>query len=281
MPKFIKLRSNKPAPSNKSFPNSSPESTYWKLVLSNLDEFHAWCEYDATANAYAFLSLAGKNQDSKGDYTHLGGLSGREQGLATAIHLATRTAEQGTKVHPIIEVSKITDLRQRGILKALMKGLTVGINENGISWCPLDSFMKIWDCEIIETIEKEGFSFPIDETAISADILILENAPFEGFRKNWLEELAQTAFGKKKCQIIFNLAEKDERFVFKSIAASKNIFIQSEFQDEQQVSSFAKAFLSIERKNICLSTDKEGKRRIESHMLYKKICEQHELTIIE
>jgi hypothetical protein len=283
MPKFIKLKL-KNVPKSRSISAETVSDDFysfsWKLVLDNRDDFFKWAEYDAEASAHAFLSLAGKNSNSKGDYTHLGGLSDREAGLATGIKLAAHAAD-GKKIYPMIEAAKMNDLKQAAMLGQIMAGTTICIHENGVGWCVLESFIKTWDAEIVEELEKEGFAFPVDNEELKAETIVLENAPKEDWRYKYiLERVKQRISDTLSIGFIFSLKETDERYVFKAMNNAKNIYIESEFEDEKQISSVAKALMNMpEMKTLYINASKTATERLKSHKDFDMVSAKHKIIL--
>ena len=284
MPKFIKLKlKNVPKSRSISAENVSDDfySFSWKLVLDNRDDFFKWAEYDAEASAHAFLSLAGKNSNSKGDYTHLGGLSDREAGLATGIKLAAHAAD-GRKIYPIIEASKMNDLKQAAMLRQIMTGRTICIHGNGVGWCDLESFMRTWDAQIVEELEKEGFGFPVDSEELKAETIVLENAPKEDWRYKYMLERVKACVETGSIGFIFSLKEADERYVFKAMNHAKNIYIESQFEDANQISSVAKALMNIsETKNLYINSSNEPIQRLKNHHDFEKVSMKHKIIFVK
>ena len=269
MPKFLKLKLN----------NCKEADVCWKLVISNIDEFTSWCEYDAHANMNAFISLIDKcNEELKfrnlsAAIAHAGGLSSRESGLGSIISMATYK-NKDEKIYPILEVAKITDLKHQGILKAILRGNDIAIASNG-SWTTLDSFMSTWKCEILSEIEKDDFGFPLDYE-LNADTIVLENAP-NTFHKYISERVQEIIKDAGNVGFIYNLKEIDSKFVFKAIYNAKNIYIESQFEDEKQISSMAKLFLSVERKNVYIKCSKNAANLLKSHPAYDSLFNHHNI----
>jgi len=266
MPKFLQLKLN----------NCKEADVCWKLVISNIDEFTAWCEYDAHANINAFISLIDKCKQLKlrslsDAIAHAGGLSSRESGLGRIIMAATRNDE---KKYPILEVAKITDLKHQGILKAILRGNDIAIASNG-SWAIFNSFMSTWNCEILSEIEKDDFGFPLD-FELNADTIVLENAP-NTFHECISERVEEIITDAGNIGFIYNLKEIDRNFVFKAISNAKNIYIESQFEDEKQISSMAKLFLSVERKNVYINCSRNAASRLKSYSSYDSLFNHHNI----
>lgn len=272
MPNFIKLKINAPIPKSYSIIEPEYSKFCWKLILKTSEDFIEWAEWDSTANANAFLSLCEKDRDVNRNFTHLGGLSGREEGLARVLSISEDS--------PIVAAGKMCNLKHIAILKSINNGHEIAIDENGCAWSILDSFIKIWDCEIIESVKKEGFGFPVSDLPEKSGVLILENAPYSPYRKRHLSEVAETFFEQKNINIIFSLPEKDERYVFKAISLCENLFIESEFLNGKQIELFGKALLAIEKKTICLSSTRDGIVRVKKHPLFDPLNNKHNILFL-
>lgn len=277
MPTFIKLKiPGRPYSTNKEL----REDTYtWKLVISDLEEFAKYAGHDAEATVHAYLALAEKNE--RGNFSHMGSLPSREMALATylsyAVHLPDRE-----KIYPILEAAGINDKKLQGMAKALVNGHTLAIS-SGMGWCTLQSFMEIWNCEVVETREKEGFGFPIElESEEDVDTVALENASRQEYTKRGIEErIAESIPDPGKVAILFNLKETDESYVFKMLKSAKNVYIQSSFQDPKQIESMGKMFMMIPGKNVYIKTwSDRDKRNLTEHGSYEMLSRKHNIKFI-
>jgi hypothetical protein len=171
-------------------------------------------------------------------------------------------------------VAKVTDIKHQGILKAILRGNDIAIASNG-SWTTLNSFMSTWKCEILSEIEKDDFGFPLDYE-LNADTIVLENAP-NTFHKYISERVQEIIKDAGNVGFIYNLKEIDSKFVFKAIYNAKNIYIESQFQDEKQISSMAKLFLSVERKNVYINCSKDAASRLKGYPSYDSLFNHHNI----
>ena len=284
MPKFLKLKFRKRIPVSRSIVKEGEVEqefyqSAWVLTLSNEEEFNLWSNYDAEATIHSYMTLADKNQNSRGDYSHLGGLSTREEGLARAIQMAKYCSNE-EKIYPIIEAAKINDLKQAGILRAIRRGNTVALHANGMGWCILKSYMETWDAEIVNEVVKDKFSFPIEDEAINAKTIVLENAPKDDWKyKCMRERVKEMVADAGDISFIFSLKEVDERYVFKAIMNAANIYIESEFEDENQLSYMANAFMNIPQKNIYIRAGDSAQKRLFNNPLYQQAAGKHNITV--
>lgn len=184
------------------------------------------------------------------------------------------------KIYPILEVAKINDLKQAAILKAIRRGDTVAIRDNGMGWSILKTFMETWDAEIVKEVVKDKFSFPIEDEAIKAQTIVLENAPKDDWKYKCISErVKEMVADAGDISFIFSLKEVDERYVFKAIMNATNIYIESEFEDENQVSYMANAFMNIPQKNIYIRAGDSAQKRLFNNPLYQQAAGKHNITV--
>lgn len=258
MPKFIKLKIK--------------DVTQWRLVIDNYTDLQNYHELEVENNFHAFLSL-----NRKGNELVLPeNPTIRAIGLQRILDARITSCPKGEKMYPFIEVAEITDSKLISMSKAINIS-PIQVNEAG-GYCFLDSFIKTWDAEVLEEIEKKDFGFPIEDEILKTNTIILENSPteknslLEGIIKEKIENIGVV-------KTIFNLKNIDIDYVFKCLQITSNIIIESQLMDDNQIDSFMKLFLNLEPKNIYLFLNEENVAKIKSHCLFVKNNNLHKIEL--
>jgi len=258
MAKFIKLRL-------RNIPKKLNEEQ-WRMVIDNkkdLDDYHS---LNAVLNMEAFMTM---ERDENGDIalSHTGAAPTRAIVLQRLLHTKITTTPAGEKIYPIIEVAKFTDAKYLGMLRFIENFGAIQMNAVG-GYCGLKSFIETWDATIVEEIEKSDFGFPIEDAVIKADTIVLENSHKE-YTGDYIEQKAKREIKDSgDVKTIYNLREMDKRYLFKCISGCKNVVIQTQAQDEQQLTDFLTMFGKMPRKNIYLYVSESTKNKIQSHPLF-------------
>lgn len=255
MAKFIKLKLN-------GIPGVGTD-IQWRMVIDNIDDLKEYHSLNGTLNMEALMSM---ERDVNGNImiSHIGAAPTRHIALQRVLHCKINAAKEGEKIFPIVEVAKITDEKYLNMLKFLNNHGSIQMNEAG-GYCGLDAFIKTWDAEILEEIEKKSLGFPVTDAAIKADTLILENSNVE-YSGGYLEtKVKHDIKNHGDIQTIYNLREIDTEYLIKCISLSKNIVIKTQLVDDNQFSLFMKMFKTIPGKNIYLYVLKEVENKIRTH----------------
>lgn len=248
--KFIKLRLH----------NVPQKGTVeeWRMVIDNLPDLEKYHDLDAYLHATALVDVEGSKHHA---ISH--------RGIAIAQMIESKHAGS-----PISIVANLTDGKYLGMERQILKGNTLTIS-NGGSWCLLDGYISTWNAEVLATIEKDDIGFPVDEDVINADTIILENSdrsiPFKNL---------YNIVGEGTVAAICNLKQIDLSYVIKAINNCKNVFIESQLIDDNQIDDFMKLFSTVKRKKIYLSLTEGGKEKIKSHPLFEKNSEIHNIVFL-
>ena len=219
----------------------------WILKIDNKHDLDRYHKLDAELNMRSFLSM--ERRGNRLAFDHLGALPGRDMSLNAQIKLACEALKEGEKAYPILEVAKITDRKYLSMLKAITRSGAIRVNHSG-GFCDYDDYIKTWDAKILESITKNDFGFPLDDEALTAKTIILENAhqEFVGGRNYLIKQIGIENAGSVSA--IYNLKEIDRTYIFKCLSNAENIIIPTEAQDAEQLSAFMKMFLTLKPKNI-------------------------------
>lgn len=271
MAKFIKLKLN-------GLPKSETTDIHWRMVIDNMGDLKEYHSLNATLNMEAFMTLERDDNDNIA-LSHLGPASTRQTVLHRYLRAKIDCTPKGEQVYPLIEVAQLTDKKYLAMLKFLMTKGAIQINEAG-GYCGLQDFIKTWDGEILEEIEKDSFGFPVSDAAIEADTLILENAHVE-YCGNYLESrVKENIENVGSIKTIYNLREIDATYLMQCISVCKNVVIQTQLQDDSQLSSFMKMFKRIPHKNIYLYVSEKIEQRIKSHEDFAANSTVHNIIFI-
>jgi hypothetical protein len=206
----------------------------WRLCLENVNDINFYFEIEPERMFMDYLDMCEEKHP----------MEGRQKGIARVLDARIGAANEGEKIHPIIEVAKICDAKWAGMLRYIDKD-TICVNEVG-GWCGLKGFIETWNAEILEERVATNIGFPIDVTR--AKTLVLENNSYVS--KQVLKYIKNN--GIEDCAQITLLKEKDTAMVIESIKNAETIIIESEFLDSKQVYSFLSLFLKIEPKNFVI-----------------------------
>jgi hypothetical protein len=268
--KFLKLKLN-------GVPESKNDVVVkWVLVIDNEQDLMQYHQHDAYCNMQSFMSLEREPNGGGIKTSHLAAVDTRSLSMVRMIQAKQITLAEGEKMYPIIEVAKITDQKYLSMLKYILNYGAIRINPAG-GWCGLQGFIKTWNAEILEEVNKDSIGFPTDDDAIQADTIILENAHPE--YSGYVNRLAKnTITNCGTVATIYNLKEVDRDYVFKCLSNCKNILIDSQLQDESQVEDFIKLFSLLKRKNVYLLLDKENEGKIRSNKLFSRLNDIHNIV---
>ncbi len=272
MPKFIKLKLN-------GLPKDEADyAISWRLVIDNVEDLNKYHALDATLNMEAFIGME-REKDGTIRLSHTGASPTRAIALQRCLQSTINCLPEGEKAYPIIEVAKITDKKYLGMLKTITNYGAIQIGEAG-GYCPLDMFIKTWNGEILEEIEKESFGFPTNDAALQADTIILENSHKDYIWSGKEENVSKDIPDAGVVKTIFNLREVDGAYIMKCISNCKNVVIETQLQDDSQLDSFMGMFKMVSRKNIYLYVDKEVESRIRNHKHFAENSSIHNIKFL-
>lgn len=254
MAKFIKLKLN-------DIPDKS-EAIQWRLIIDNIADLDNYHSLNATLNMEAFMTME-RNDNGRIALSHTGAAPTRHLVIQRLLNLAIDTTPIGEKVYPIIEVAKMSDAKTNGMLKYITTIGAIQVNEAG-GYCGLDDFIKTWDAEILETIEKLDYAFPLTNIVLSADTIILENSP-KNFSSSIEKRVQKEISDSGVIKTIYNLREIDSAYLIKCIGNCRNVIIETQAQSKQQVNLFMQLFQHVASKNIYLYVSKDVENRIKNH----------------
>lgn len=271
MPKFVKLKLN-------DLPNDEVPDIQWRLVIDNLKDLDNYHSLNATLNMEAFMSM---ERDKGGNIklSHTGAVPTRTIALERLLHAKFSTTPEGQKVYPIIEVALITDKKHLGMIKCITNHGAIQINEAG-GYCDLNGFIKTWNAEILEEIEKPDFGFPVNDAPLQADTIILENS-HRDYTGSYLEKTVKEDI--KNCgnvQTIYSLREVDHTYLFKCLSLCKNIATRTQLQDDNQLDQFMKMFKKMPPKNVYLYVSKDVEERIRKHEYFAENNYTHNIKFM-
>lgn len=247
--------------------------TSWGLVISSEEELLKYHNYDAHANANAFMGLE-RDKDGRIITSHVGPTSGRQLALLKMLQVKEMTAAQEEMVYPIVEVAKLTDGKFLSMLKLITTVGAVRINVNS-GYCLNHDFKQTYNADVLEVIEKDSFAFPVDDEALKVDTLCLENG-VQGYTYCDIKKQVKNA---GSIATIYNLREVDKEYIFKSLQNAKNVFIQSSFLDHQQVEEFLQLFAKLEPKKVYLQGSDDGFSRLMQNPMFFTLSEKHDIRL--
>lgn len=256
MPKFIKLKLN-------GLPNDATPDIQWRMVIDNLDDLNKYHSLNATLNMEAFMTM---ERDSGNNImlSHTVAAPTRAIVLQRLLHAKINATPEDEQVYPIIEVANITDKKYLGMLKCITTHGAIQMNAAG-GYCDLRSFIKTWEAEVLEKIEKPDFGFPVDDAPLKADTIILENS-HQDYVGTWFDSTVKKDVDTLgEVQTIFNLREVDHIYLFKCLSLCKNIVTRTQLQDNNQLNQFMVMFKRLPSKNVYLYVNKEVEGRIRKH----------------
>lgn len=247
----------------------------WYMILRDMSDVMKYMEMDAELYAEAMIALPSQIRKS-----HL------EKGRATVINNALQQAilamPENEKIWPHEVVSKIVQSKFRAMCKLLQHG-DIQVNQGG-GYCSHDSFLKTWNANVVEEVDKQNSFFPTDDAIVDSAILFLENAErvsidFErnindlvGYDVNtWKHE-------KKQKTKITQLKFRDPKWVMNMISNAKTIAIQTQVINGAQIEEFMYLFSQLKDKTIYISTS--AKEEITGHRMYKMCEAQHTIIFV-
>lgn len=247
----------------------------WHLVIDNADDLFKYCKLDTDLYAQAYLQVERtSNPNWPFDSAHNGDARGAN--VATMLSCKALSTKEGDQFYPIVEVAVFCDKKAQAMLKYLLQYGSIQINESG-GYCGYDSFVNIWKAEVIQTIEKDDVGFPIEQKALTASTIILENQS-EVYTK-FSEKVA--AITSTIPAIINNLKEKDLNWIIKSIRASKTIAFESQFRDAEQLDKFMQLFSTLPEKHLIIGCSDYNKSIVTDHPLFNKNKAIHNIEFID
>jgi hypothetical protein len=253
-------------------PNKKGPATEWRCIISNYSDLHAYANFEGHLISRAFLQL---ERTSEGRFDAAHARDKKTGALATLLNLRAERLKEGETFRPIIEMSKIHSSKMESMSRILSTGEAICINAAG-GFCGLDGFLEQWNASIIETVEKDDQGFPVDNEAMNAVTLILENQDNPNRRfVRIVEERTGT-----KTEVLANMKEKDNKWVFQSIRNAKTIAFSSTFDDRLQIADFLEAFLHIPRKQVIIGywNDLDD---LTKHPLYEKAAALHNVELVD
>lgn len=271
MAKFVKLNLH-------NIPGKG-DDIQWRLVIDNLEDLNRYHSLDATLNMEAFMAMEREPNGGPIKLSHTGAQPTRQIALQTYIHSKVMTTPVGQKVYPIIEVAQLTDKKYLGMFKYVSQYGAIAINPAG-GYCDLSSFIKTWNADILEWVEKDDFGFPVDDAILEADTIILENShPDYKTYGEW--QAAKKVPNAGVIKTIYHLREVDRTYVFQSLKGCKNVVIESEIMDAEQLNGFFKMFLNLPRKNVYLFVREENRAKITDHPDYTQATTLHNIQFMD
>lgn len=244
----------------------------WQMVIDNMEDLNKYHHLDATLNAQALIALPKTKAMQHID-------NPRMAAIDTMLEIASYSEE---KKYPIIEVARLTDMkyaamvsfmRTRGALRVAMGG----------GFCGLQDYLKTWNGEILETIEKDDLGFPVDDKVVKCDTLVLENSFYRDELGEYTRKEIQKAVGDNVGVIgfIHGLTAVDISYVFKAIMNAKNVYISSQLLDDQQLDGFMELFTKVPRKNIYLDMYAKTIAKLKAHKLFETNNNIHKIIFVK
>jgi hypothetical protein len=246
----------------------------WNLVIETIGDLLKYAEVNAEIAYNALFRTTLKPDNSGFEVSHID--DHRQQQVATFLNIKIASLKEGDKMHPIVELAKVLDLKTKGMLNLIQNYGPVRVNEVG-GYCGLQDYIMTWNGEILETIEKEDVGFPIEKEALNADSLILEN---QGNINQSLYISVESITGHKPKAITL-MKEKDQNWVIESITNANTIAFESTFTDTEQIDNFMKLFLSMPKKRIIIKTYNSYKPVLTSHKLWEANNAKHEIIFLD
>lgn len=247
------------------FTNGTPDNkvphSIWYLYIDNVTDLLKYQEYDTKLFVNSMKSLPDSFKK-----THIRG--SREWALYMQMQCS-----RDEHISPIKECIKLVSSKYQGMLEILSKG-PILVHEKG-SYSPL-SFIKIWNCEVIETLEKDSLYFPSDKVFSKTELLFLEND--EVVPANFLLKVRKLLDWTNDYKCLQQLKLQDPKRILKSIENAKSIAIQSAFTDKVQIDTFLELFNKVNRKTIYIET--LYAEDLTSRPLYNKVKELHDIHFI-
>jgi hypothetical protein len=249
------------------------QSIEWNLVIETIGDLLKYAEVNAELAVKALFRTERKPDNSGFEVMHID--DHRQQQVATLLNIKIANLNEGEYLHPFNELTRVLDLKTRGMFNYIQKFGAVRVNEGG-GFCGLQDYLMTWNGEILETIEKEDVGFPIEAVTLNAEVLIIENQ--HNINKA-LSDAVEAITGCKP-QVITMMNEKDQSWVIQSITNAQTIAFESTFRDEQQLDKFMKLFLSLPKKRIIIKTYPLYKNLLLTHRLWSKNNHKHEVIFL-
>lgn len=263
MPKFVKI----------FLTSNSCKKSVWMLLIDNEVVLEKFYSHEAHLN---ITTLMGMEVDNDGHVAlgHTGAQSVRAITIQRWLSLKQITAN-GEKVYPIIEIAKMTDEKYLTMYELIGDGGTILVNSSG-GYSDYNGFIKTWDGEILEEIEKPDFGFPVDDDVIKADTIVLENShrDYKSIDNGLIKRIPQAGIVAG----LYNLKEIDRGYVMKCLENCKNVVIQSTLMDNEQLDGFMKMFTLLSPKQVYLTIYGNGMSKLKLHSLWNTVSNKH--TII-
>jgi len=264
--KYVKLLLN--IPDGKGNIN---QKTEWSLVIDNLGDLLKYARLDTKLTMSAYMRITLKSDKSGFEVAHEN--DKRVATIATLLNIKLASLSDNEKMYPLLEVACMLDLKTKGMFDYITNYGAIRINEVG-GYCGLDQYIKIWNCKILETIDKEDVGFPIEKEALNAEVLILENQ--DKVSKSFKDKIKEIT--KCEPQLITFLKEKDQSWIIKSIMNANTIAFTSTLTDKEQIDKFMKLFLNLPKKKIIIKTYQMDD--LLNHPSWNEIKSKHEINFL-
>jgi len=252
----------------------------WRLIIDSKEDLDNYHGYEGHSYSNALLSMARNSKTGEIETSHIGGAATKEMILARWLSMRKETAKEGEKIYPLIEMANLVDRKYLGQLKHITNIGAIQINEAG-GWCGLDGFLSTWNGRVLKYIEKETCAFPSSEKSLIADTICLENSHPE-YGGSYLKEDAKKVFGNKAgvIEVIYNLREIDIDYIKQSVLNAKNIYINTQVQDDNQLELFMRLFEKMPPKTIFINVYRQAEKdKICANHLFEKVDSIHSVTI--
>lgn len=280
--KFVKLKIKNSEYNSQNSYWQNKFNIYWVLLLRTQEEVMKYMRLDAEMYSKSLLSMRREDKNSTKDVEkhgnvrldHLG--SSREQVLGTYISCHVLGVDKDTVMWPHEILSDIVMGKGKALL-SVVENSVIQINHAG-GWCLHDAFVDMHKCEIIDELEKDSCTLPIDDKPIKTKVLILENGTTvsDSVESYGAKLSGQHSYGNEYLNTIRELKEKDSEWVAKSIAGSKIIVMETQAIDDAQLDSFMKLFSQLTDKKIHIRTS--NKDVIKNHPLFTTNESLHTIT---
>lgn len=267
--KFVKLRLH-------NVPDVVGRKTVeeWRCVISNLQDLYQYSHFEGEMMSKAFLQLERTPEGDRFEAVHI--LDKKVSALAVLLNIRAERLKEGESFSPIEEVGHIFNRKIQSMEKLLLSGYQVCINSVG-GFCTLDGFIEAWNAEVVETVEKEDNGFPIDNEALTASTLILENQ--EKVNSTFLAFVEHQT--KTEPVVITHLKEKDQRWVYKSLVNASTLAFCSTFRDREQIDKFLTIFAGMSRKRIIIGHFGDEIKQLTSHSSYQEVAAKHDVEFVD
>jgi len=252
------------------------ESTYWTLILDNVEDLYTYLKHDSKCYYETLISLRREPTDKEFEYSNirLDHLSSHREHTIGIVVRSKLFSQEEIVVLPHEVLGEIIQGKGKDMLHHIKNLGPIQISANG-GWCGVSSFDELYSPKILEEIEKEDCALPSNSEPICTNYLVLENGnevppDFRKFVKEY--------FNLYDYRSIRLLKDKDPKWVVESIKLSQNIVFQTNAVDLNQIDSFMKIFTKIDKKGIYIRTN--NKKDIVSHPLYEINSSKHNIVFI-